>query len=101
VYELRFSNAAADTLAALEQRDPRRLKRVRKTLALLQANPRHPGLSSHQYENFPGHPKEKVWDSYVDQGAGAWRVFWRYGPEDQRGDSVVRVITVLAITPHP
>lgn len=99
MYKLRFTKAAADALAALE-RDPLRLKRVRKTLALLEVNPRHPGLNSHRYESFPGHPKEKVWDSYVDQGAGAWRVFWRYGPSDLQGESA-NIITVLAITPHP
>lgn len=100
MYELRFTRAAADALAALE-RDPSRLKRVRKALVRLQVNPRHPGLSSHRYESFPGHPKAKVWDSYLDQGAGAWRVFWMYGPDEKRGDEPVRIITVLAITPHP
>lgn len=100
MYELRFTKAAAEDLEAL-QREPLRLKRMRKTLGLLQVNPRYPGLNSHRYENFPGHPKEKVWDSYVDQGAGAWRVFWMYGPDEKRGGAPVPVITVLAITPHP
>lgn len=100
MYELRFTKSARDALAALE-RDPRRLRRVRKTLGYLQANPRYPGLNSHPYENFPGRPKEKVWDSYVDQGPGAWRIFWMYGPDEKRGDESIRVITILAIVPHP
>lgn len=101
MYELRFTKATAEALAVMEQRDQLRLRRVRKTLGLLQTNPRHPGLNSHRYESFPGHPTVKVWDSYIDQGAGAWRVFWTYGPDEKRSGEVVRVITVLAITPHP
>ncbi|MGH8906913.1 MAG: hypothetical protein ACRD0K_10445 [Egibacteraceae bacterium] len=101
MYELRFAKAAAQALTDLEQRDRTRLRRVRKTLGLLQANPRHPGLNSHRYESFPGQPTVKVWDSYSDQGAGASRIFWTYGPDEKRGGEAVRVITVLAITPHP
>jgi hypothetical protein len=27
----------------------------------------------------------------------AWRIFWRYGPDEEQQ----KVITVLAISPHP
>ncbi len=101
MYELRFAKAAAQALTELEQRDSLRLRRVRKTLGLLQTNPRHPSVNSHRYERFPGHPTTKVWDSYIDQGAGAWRIFWAYGPDEKRNGDVIRIITILAITPHP
>ncbi|WP_211472732.1 hypothetical protein [Actinocrinis puniceicyclus] len=71
-------------------------------MALLEQNPRYPGLHSHQYENFPGAPKEKVWDSYVENKApNAWRIFWTYGPNETVDGKETAVITVLAITPHP
>lgn len=73
-------------------------RRARKALRNLQDNPRHPGLHSHPYESFPVDRDVKVWDSYVENNTpSAWRIFWRYGPDEP--DS--KVITVLAITPHP
>lgn len=100
-FSLRFSPSAAATLKALED-DPSRAvkpKKVRKALGQLARNPRHPGLHSHQYESFPVDTDVKVWDSYVENRTpGAWRIFWRYGP-DEPGQQPV--ITVLAISPHP
>jgi hypothetical protein len=99
-YLLRYAKQADEMISSLEA-DPSaggRLKKVRKALRHLEANPRHPGLHSHQYESFPVDRDVKVWDSYVENKTpGAWRIFWRYGP-DEDGRSV---ITVLAITPHP
>ena len=72
-------------------------KQVIKTLKLLQANPRHPGLNTHSYTTFehPWSNKEKVFEAYVqNKTPGAYRVFWCYGPGKQE-------ITILAITPHP
>jgi hypothetical protein len=65
-YQLRFATLARETLDLLDG-SPQyvaKLRKVRRALGLLQINPRHPGLHSHQYENFLGVPKEKVWDSY-------------------------------------
>lgn len=104
-YELRLSTAAKAALASLERgpkADARKLKKVRKALALLETDPRHPGLNSHKYESFPGHPDDKVWDSYVENRTpGAWRVFWMYGPDEKRDSETVSIITILALTPHP
>lgn len=72
-------------------------KQVVKCLSLLQANPRHPGLKSHEFTSIehPYRPGEKVWESYVqNRTPGAYRLFWCYGPEK-------RQITIIAITPHP
>ena len=79
-----------------------KLKKVQRALARLEADPRYPGLHSHQYENFPGLPNEKIWDSYVENKTpSAWRIFWMYGPNETVDGKEVPVITVVAITPHP
>jgi hypothetical protein len=72
-------------------------KQVVKCVELLQANPRHPGLQTHEYHSIenPYDPGTKVFEAYVQNRApGAYRVFWCYGP--QKGE-----ITIIAITPHP
>jgi hypothetical protein len=102
-YKLRFSPSARATLKNLESSGPNeqaKLKKVRRALALLEQNPRYPGLNSHQYESFPVDKDVKVWDSYVENRTpSAWRIFWRYGPDEP--GAAVPVITVLAIGPHP
>lgn len=104
-FELRFAPRAADALNGLEngpRSNPAKLKKVRRALALLQQNPRYPGLHSHPYESFPGLPKGKVWDCYVENHTpSAWRIFWQYGPDEVRDEVQTSIITVLAITPHP
>ena len=102
-FKLRFAKAARETLAALEAgdaNDAAKLRKVRRALARLEQNPKHPGLASHPYESFPVDRDVKVWDSYVENNTpSAWRIFWRYGPDEPGAD--LPVITVLAITPHP
>lgn len=104
-YKLKFSSGAEAQYNALVNggaATATKLKRVRRALALLEQDPRHPGLHSHQYENFPGLPKAKVWDSYVESKTpSAWRIFWMYGPNETMNNKEVAVITVLAIMPHP
>lgn len=72
-------------------------KQVNKCILLLRANPRHPGLQTHEFTAIP-HPfdsRQKVFDAYAQHRTpGAYRVFWCYGPG--KGD-----ITIIAITPHP
>jgi len=64
-------------------------------LALLEADPRHPGLETHEYQSMKGPNGERVWEAYVESRTpAAWRVFWNYGPGRA-------TITVIAITPHP
>jgi hypothetical protein len=73
------------------------LRQVRKTLALLQINPKHGGLNCHLYSGYanPYDKTKHVWEAYVqNKTPGAYRVFWCYGPT--RG-----WITIIAITPHP
>lgn len=73
----------------------KRFKAVSKCLRLLAANPRHPGLNTHKYSSLMGNHGEEVFEAYAENDtAGAYRIFWHYGPK--KGD-----ITVVAITPHP
>lgn len=72
-------------------------KQVVKCLGLLQTNPRHPGLKTHEYSSIenPYDSDTKVFEAYVqNRSPGAYRVFWCYGPKPGE-------ITIIAITPHP
>ena len=72
-------------------------KQVVKCVELLQTNPRHPGLETHEYHSIenPYDHKQKVFEAYAqNRTPGAYRVFWCYGPG--KGE-----ITIIAITPHP
>ena len=98
--------AAVESLAARKTKSRKKstkaeglFKQVKKTLDLLQSNPKHPGLHTHEYKSltfeFDHQKRVKVFEAYVQNNTpGAYRVFWCYGPE--AGE-----ITVIAITPHP
>jgi hypothetical protein len=93
--ELIFQPPALETLARLEAEDKKKLLKVRKTLGLMEADIRHPGLKTHKYHGLAGQGGEEVWEAYVENNTpSAYRIFWHYGP-GQGG------ITVIAITPHP
>ncbi len=73
----------------------KRLKAVRKALALLESNPRHPGLKTHKFSSMSGLNGEEVFEAYAENKTpGAYRIFWHYGPGKD-------AITLIAITPHP
>lgn len=73
----------------------KRYKAVKKTLQYLSANPKHPGLQTHEFTSLKGPKGEKVFEAYAEQATpAAYRIFWYYGPGQSQ-------ITVLAITPHP
>jgi len=69
-YTLKNAPGVKETLKELENGDAnaqRKLEKVRRALGRLQQNPRHPGLNSYEYQNFPGVPRgTKVWHSYVE-----------------------------------
>ena len=72
-------------------------KQVIKCLELLQENPRHPSLNTHEYHSIenPYDPATKVFQAYVqNRTPNAYRIFWCYGPRNLE-------ITIIAITPHP
>lgn len=92
-----FSPKASRRLDALEAdlSKAKILKAVRKTLALMEQNLRHPSLNTHEFKGYSGPRGEKVFEAYAQQNTpGAYRIFWYYGPEKNQ-------ITVVAILPHP
>jgi hypothetical protein len=94
-FRLEYQPEAEETLANLQQTDPKKYKKVLKTLGLMQTNLRHPGLKTHKYDSLSGPDEEEVFEAYVENKTpAAFRVFWYYGPGKN-------VITILAITPHP
>ena len=96
-FELLFTDQADADLDSLEADASlaKRLKAVRKALALLETNPRHPGLNTRKFNSLKGPGGKEVFEAYAENKTpAAWRVFWCYGPDKKQ-------ITVLAITPHP
>ena len=96
-FSLLFTDEARANLRELQSDSglAKRYKAVRKTLAYLEANPRHPSLQTHEYESLTPKGGEKVFEAYAEQSTpAAYRVFWRYGPGKGQ-------ITIIAITAHP
>lgn len=94
-FRLTFTPEAAAVLRRLAAENHPKLKEVRKALGLLETNPRHPGLATHEFTSLSGPAGEKVFEAYVENRTpGAWRVFWYYGPEPG-------MIRILNVTPHP
>ena len=87
---------AALTRLASSPSNAKRLRAVQKTLGLLESNPRHPSLHTHEYSKLQGpKPKDKVYEAYAENKTpAAFRVFFCYGPKPGE-------MTILAITPHP
>lgn len=69
-------------------------KRLTKSIKFLSVDPKHPGLQTHEIEELSKKYKMKIWQSYLDQGKTARRIFWTYGPNRKE-------ITILGIEPHP
>ena len=96
-FRLLFADQARDDYRRLDQRLGlrKRLKAVRKTLALLEVNPRHPPLQTHEYSPLTRAVGIKVFEAYAENRTpAAYRVFWCYGPQPDE-------LTIIAITPHP
>ncbi len=99
MFELVFTTSARKDLDELEA-TPRHeglVRRIRKSLAYLQHNSKHPSLQTHPYSSVenPLNPKEKVFEAYAqNQTPAAYRIFWCYGPKKKH-------ITIIAITSHP
>jgi hypothetical protein len=97
VFELLFTKQANIDLDKLEQNNSLRkpLKAVRKALAYLETNPRHPGLQTHKYSSLQGENGEEIFEAYAENKTpAAFRIFWHYGPGKKN-------ITIAAICSHP
>lgn len=96
-FESLYTQEAAEQLDELEATPAlaKRLKAVRKTIALMETNLRHPSLHTHKFESLAGLHGEEVFEAYAENKTpAAFRVFWHYGPGKGQ-------ITIVAITAHP
>jgi mRNA-degrading endonuclease RelE of RelBE toxin-antitoxin system len=96
-FHLSFSPEARDKLAELKNipHFEKRFKAVAKALGLLQVNPRHRGLQTHEFTSFKGPAGEKVFGAYAEQNTpAAYRIFFYYG--QKKGE-----IIIVTITPRP
>lgn len=96
-FKLIFTHQADEDLDELEHNPAllKRLKAVRKALAYLESNPKHPSLNTHKYSSLSGPNEEEIFEAYAENKTpAAYRIFWYYG--DHKNE-----ITIIAITPHP
>lgn len=97
MFSLLFTEQAQLDIKQLENNNhlAKRLKAVRKALAYLEKNPRHPGLNTQKYVSLKGPNGKEVFEAYAENNTStAYRIFWHYGPSK-------KAITIIAITPHP
>ena len=69
-------------------------KKLVKTLKLLQNNPHHNGLKTHEIAVLTKRYGMKVWQSYLENNKpAAGRIYWVYYPPGS--------ITIIGLEPHP
>ena len=96
MFKLKLTPEAKEQLKKLENPGyKKRIKAVKKALAYLERNPKHPGLNTHEFTSYSRRLGQKVYEAYAENNTpGAYRIFWYYGPGKN-------IITILTITPHP
>lgn len=94
--EARWTDLCAKAAAGKLAVDEKQLhQKWGKAMAYLAANPRHPGLNSHEIELLSRRYGQKVWQSYLENRTpSAARMYWVYGPGKNE-------ITVIGLEPHP
>ena len=105
MYQLEFTEPAQDQLDSIERNkhDKGLAKQIKKALGYLQTNPRHPSLKTHSFDSLinPIDLKEKVFEAYAQNDTpGAYRIFFIYNSA-KKPPTKGKIITVIAITPHP
>jgi hypothetical protein len=102
--KIKFTPTADAEFAALE-RAPSSVavfEQVRKAIGYLEVDPHHPSLRTHEFTSLSGANGERIFEAYAQNNtAGAYRIFWHYGPDEIKGKSRTAVITILSITRHP
>jgi mRNA-degrading endonuclease RelE of RelBE toxin-antitoxin system len=94
-YRLILQPEARESIEELEKTNPKKLKKVQKTLGQMEDGLQANGLNPHPYKGLKTNDGKQVYEVYVENRTpGAYRIFWHYGPN--RGE-----LTILAITPHP
>lgn len=104
VRKIKFTPTADAQYSALENSPSNAalFEQVRKALGYLEIDPHHPSLHTHEFTSLAGPNGEKVFEAYAqNKTPGAYRIFWRYGPDETKGKKRLPMITILAITRHP
>lgn len=78
----------------LDSAEEELFKKLAKVIKFLSNDPKYPSLQTHEIEELSKKYDMKIWQSYLDQGDKARRIFWAYGPNRKE-------ITILGIEPHP
>ena len=105
MFQLEFTHSAQAHLEEIEKAKPGSglAKQVKKALGYLQTNPKRPSLNTHPYDSIPNpiNPKEKVFEAYAQNNTpSAYRIFFIYGSA-KIPPTKGKIITIIAITPHP
>ena len=96
-FKLKYTELAKNQFQELQNNKSKiiQYKAVGKALAMMQQNMRHPALNTHEYGKLSKEKGYKVFESYAQNNtSGAYRIFWRYGPEHDQ-------VEIISITPHP
>jgi len=95
-FRVELSPEAKSTKDDLEVTNPKRFRKVLKTLALLETNHHHPSLNIHKFKSKKGPNGEQVWVAYVENNVpAAYRLLWCH-LQGRAG-----TIFVIAVTTHP
>ena len=80
---------------SLGKKEQQFFRKFAKALRFLSANPRHPGLATHEIMPLTKRYQHKVFQSYLENRTpSAGRIFWVYGPDKAE-------ITIIGLEPHP
>ena len=96
-FYLTLSDKVKEKLTSLrnDTANNKRYKAVIKSLKLLEQNPHHPSLNTHEHSSLSRQYGRKIFEAYAENHTpGAYRIFWTYG--DNRGE-----IEIISIIPHP
>lgn len=96
-FYLTLSKNAEEQLDVLkaDSANPKRYKAVIKALRLLEQNPKHPSLNTHEFSSLSRKYGIKIYEAYAENNTpGAYRIFWYY--TENKGE-----IAIILITPHP
>ena len=87
--------ANRDAIGRLDSQELKFFKKLAKALFLIEENPRHNSLQSHEIEALTRRVGFKVFQSNLENNTpAAGRIFWAYGP--RKGE-----ISILSIQSHP
>ena len=95
-YKIEITDSAYEDLEKIKKSHKAEIlrKKIKNKIELLQENPRHSSLNSHEYLSLSKRHGVKIFGIYIENKTpGAYRLFWHYQEQ--------KIIRIVAITPHP